>query len=252
MKPLSTAQDALKSVRLIATDMDGTLTIAGKFRPAFLGALERLKAAGFLVVIVTGRSAGWVSGLAHYLPIAGAVSENGGLFYAGAGAAPHLLPPIADLAIHRQQLGELFAQLQRQFPGIRPSVDNPFRLTDWTFDVQGLSVQDLQHMEAECHDRGWSFTYSTVQCHLMAKGQDKATGLLKVLETYFPQVSPQQVLTVGDSPNDESLFNPALFPLSVGVANLSHYVDQMNHTPCWLTTAAEGQGFVELAELLLD
>ncbi|MBC6434493.1 HAD family hydrolase, partial [Nostoc sp. HG1] len=69
----------LSNIRLIATDMDGTLTRRGKFTPALLQALEDLAAAGNIkVLIVTGRSAGWVSGLSAIMPVAGAMAENGG------------------------------------------------------------------------------------------------------------------------------------------------------------------------------
>ncbi len=37
------------------------------------------------------------------------------------------------------------------------------------------------------------------------------------------QCSPEQILTVGDSPNDQTLFDPDRFPLSVGVANMLQY-----------------------------
>jgi HAD superfamily hydrolase (TIGR01484 family) len=78
---LSLTQTALSSVRLIATDMDGTLTKNGKFTSELLIALESLAAKNIAVLIVTGRSAGWVSAIANYLPIVGAIAENGGLFY---------------------------------------------------------------------------------------------------------------------------------------------------------------------------
>ncbi|HTL87953.1 MAG TPA: HAD hydrolase family protein, partial [Leptolyngbya sp.] len=68
MRPLDQAEN-LESIRLIATDMDGTLTIDQKFTPQVLRAFEQLNQAGIEVLIVTGRSAGWVSGLIHYLPI---------------------------------------------------------------------------------------------------------------------------------------------------------------------------------------
>jgi hypothetical protein len=70
-----------QNLKLIATDMDGTLTQRGKFSPALIQAFENLAEANIQVLIVTGRSAGWVSGLVNYLPIAGAIAENGGLFY---------------------------------------------------------------------------------------------------------------------------------------------------------------------------
>nr|MBA2749430.1 HAD family hydrolase [Tatlockia sp.] len=55
----------------------------------------------------------------------------------------------------------------------------------------------------------------------------------------------------GDSPNDESLFNPSYFKHSVGVANVRDYANQMQHQPTYITTAAEGEGFCELAAHLI-
>jgi len=253
--PLSQAFSAnsLRSLRLIATDIDGTLTIDGKFTPALLQSFEQLTAAGMTVIVVTGRSAGWVSGLAHYLPVWGAIAENGGMFYPGGNqGATTLLQPIADLATHRQQLAKMFYQLQSKFPKLQESTDNCFRLTDWTFDVQGLTSAEIQQMRALCDVEGWGFTYSTVQCHLKLRSQDKATGLRQVLDQYFPAYTSAQILTVGDSPNDESMFDTSQFPLSVGVANVRHYADQLSHQPAYITDAAEGKGFCELAESLLN
>jgi hydroxymethylpyrimidine pyrophosphatase-like HAD family hydrolase len=99
---------------------------------------------------------------------------------------------------------------------------------------------------------GWSFTYSNVQCHIKPIHQDKATGLLSVLSNHYPELNSQQVLTVGDSPNDEAMFNPDLFPISVGVANVFHYQDKMLHLPKYVTQASEFAGFSELAKLLLQ
>lgn len=240
----------LATVQLVATDMDGTLTIAEKFSPELLQALLALQKAGMPVVIVTGRSAGWVSGLVHYLPVVGALCENGGLFYSGQVNSGILLVPISDCKQHRQQLAALFQQLQAEFPQIQESDDNRFRLTDWTFDVQGLTDLELQKLRDRCHQEGWDFTYSTVQCHLKRPEQSKAAGLRQVIDRYFPGLKPEQVLTVGDSPNDESLFDPSLFPLSVGVANVRHYCDRMKHQPTYITTAPEGKGFCELTQIL--
>ncbi len=71
-----------------------------------------------------------------------------------------------------------------------------------------------------------------------------------MLRDYFPQFTLKQVVTVGDSPNDESLFNPSYFKHSVGVANVRDYTNQMQHQPTYITTAAEGEGFCELAGVL--
>lgn len=237
-------------LRLIATDMDGTLTQQGKFTPLLLQALEALKAAGIPVVIVTGRSAGWVHGVVSYLPVAGAIAENGGLFYPG-DTEPEFLVELPEISTHRQALAALFHQLQQAIPQIQEAPDNRFRLTDWTFDVRGLSAEDLENLGDRCHEAGWGFTYSTVQCHIKPALQDKASALETVLQRHFPTVSPAQLVTVGDSPNDESLFDGDRFPYSVGVGNVRHYLSRLNDPPNAITSAEEVAGFWELAQQIL-
>ncbi len=238
-------------VRLVATDMDGTLTRSGRFSSALLRDLEALALAGIPVLIVTGRSAGWVSGLLHYLPIVGAIAENGGIYYASSGlesdqgGVGEFLVPLPEH--HRKQLAKTYKKLQQRFPQLQESPDNRFRLTDWTFDVAGLSQTDLKEIDRLCQLESYSFTYSTVQCHIKPQSQTKATGLHRVLSQHFSRISPESVVTVGDSPNDETLFT---FPLSVGVANLNHYVDQLVHLPNYWTDGEAGIGFGELVKHL--
>ena len=251
--PLSNlvTSNLFKNIRFIATDMDGTLTQNGKFTVQLIQAFEDLALANIQVLIVTGRSAGWVNSLVNYLPIVGAIAENGGLFYSSGNEAPIALTPIPNLSAHRQQLADIFQKLQVEYPQICESQDNLFRITDWTFDVRGLSLDQIKKLSKRCCELGWGFTYSNVQCHIKPLAQDKATGLLQVLRQYFPQYALEQVVTVGDSPNDESLFNSNYFPISVGVANALEYANQLKHQPAYITTASEGEGFCELARAIL-
>ncbi|MBO9999669.1 MAG: HAD family phosphatase [Cyanobacteria bacterium SID2] len=237
-------------IGLVATDMDGTMTQAGKFTSGLLTALERFADAEIAVLVVTGRSAGWVSGLAHYLPIVGAIAENGGLFYSPSDEMPMSLVSIDDFQQHRQDLATTFRALQSAFPQVRESADNRFRLTDWTFDVAGLFPETLEQIALWCEERDWSLTYSSVQCHLKLPEQDKARGLLKVLAARFPHLSPNEIATVGDSPNDGSLFDASIFPHSVGVANVLEYRDRLPHLPKYVTPSPEGAGFCELADYI--
>lgn len=232
--------------------MDGTLTQKGKFTSTLIQAFEDLAKANIKVIIVTGRSAGWVNGLATYLPIAGAIAENGGLFYPAGCEVPITLTSIPNFSTHRQQLAEIFQKITQEFPHVRETSDNLFRITDWTFDVQGFSLVELQELSKSCHELGWGFTYSNVQCHIKPLNQDKATALLYVLRNFFPQYILEQVVTVGDSPNDETLFNPNFFPISVGVANALEYANQLKHQPTYVTTATEGEGFCELVRKVLE
>ena len=100
-KTLNHFRSIAGQVKLIATDMDGTLTRQGSFSGDLLQGLERLQQRGWPVVIVTGRSAGWVQGIAHYLPVTGAMAENGGVYFPGARAAAEplvSLPPWPKMA----------------------------------------------------------------------------------------------------------------------------------------------------------
>lgn len=183
-------RDWSKNVCLVATDMDGTLTTLGKFTAKLLQALENLAAASLPVLIVTGRSAGWANGLAAYLPVIGVIAENGGLFYPGTGEPPLFLTYLADIESHRKRLATFFDSLKVEFPQIQESSDNRFRLTDWTFEVEGLTLANLQRLSFLCQEQGWGFTYSSVQCHIKPASQDKATGLLQLLSGCFPDFLP--------------------------------------------------------------
>lgn len=242
--------DAKPDIRLIASDVDGTLTQHEKFTADLLEAILKLARAGIPLLLVTGRSTGWVDALRYYLPVAGAIAENGGVYLAPSGTI-ELLTSIADTTTHRQKLADAFYNLKQQFPQLQESVDNCFRLTDWTFNVMGLTEADLEAIALLCQEWGWSFTYSTVQCHIKPVSQDKAGGLQQVLQQHFPQIQPEQVLTVGDSPNDQSLFDYKLFPQSVGVANVLAYCDLMENLPRYVTTKFEVEGFCELVDYLL-
>ncbi|GAB4529245.1 MAG: HAD family hydrolase [Pleurocapsa sp.] len=244
--------NCLGDIRLLATDMDGTLTQQGKFTANLIRTLEQLRVAGIDVVIVTGRSAGWVDAIATYLPIVGAIAENGGLWYGHHGDRSQLLTEVGNIQEHRQQLASIFQLLKSKFPQIQESADNRFRITDWTFDVADLSMQELEALHGICQNEGWGFTYSTVQCHIKPLPQNKADALEQVVNRYYPDLKSKQIITIGDSPNDESLFNRDRFPLSVGVANILTYRDRLTHLPVYVTSKDEGEGFCELAKLLIN
>jgi HAD superfamily hydrolase (TIGR01484 family) len=242
--------DFAKNIRLIATDMDGTLTHKGQFTPRLLDALWALNRAKIPVLIVTGRSAGWVNGLVSYLPISGAIAENGGVFCPLEGDN-QLLSDISNIDQHRAKLAQMFESLRAEFPQLKESSDNQFRLTDWTFDIRDLTASELKTLDQRCTAQGWSFTYSTVQCHIKPSRQEKAEALCQILKQKFPKCKREEVLTLGDSPNDATLFDAERFPVSVGVANIEHYADRMTHYPMWITEQPEIDGFCEVADAVL-
>jgi HAD superfamily hydrolase (TIGR01484 family) len=242
--------DRLTDIRLIATDIDGTLTRGAKFTTELLQAIDLLNTKGIKLLLVTGRSAGWVSAVNNYLPVAGAIAENGGVYFERDRSGFDYLTRLESIEEHRAQLANRFWELQERYPQIQESSDNQFRITDWTFDVAGLTAPELDEIATQCQEWGYSFTFSTVQCHIKPPHQDKGMAILQVLARYFPEIAPTQIITVGDSPNDATMFDRERFPHSVGVANLQDYTTQLSHHPQYLTKLPEVAGFCELVNLL--
>jgi hydroxymethylpyrimidine pyrophosphatase-like HAD family hydrolase len=56
-------------------------------------------------------------------------------------------------------------------------------------------------------------------------------------------------LFIGDSPNDEPMFE--FFDLSVGVANIQSQLHRLKHPPKFVTPSKGGEGFVDLAQHIL-
>jgi HAD superfamily hydrolase (TIGR01484 family) len=241
--------EKLTDIRLIATDIDGTLTRAGKFSRELLESIDLLTASGIKLLLVTGRSAGWVSAVNNYLPVVGSISENGGVYFNSDGEFD-FLTRIEKIELHREQLANRFWELQEAYPQIEESVDNQFRITDWTFDLTGLTNLELKQIDLQCREWGYSFTFSTIQCHIKPQNQDKGVAIVQVIKQYFPEIEPRQIITVGDSPNDASMFDRSLFPHSVGVANIQHYTSQLIHQPKYITQSPEVAGFCELVNSL--
>ncbi len=68
---------ALRRVRGILTDIDGTLTTGGRL-PACAGlALEQLSQSGLHVIPVTGRCIAWAEILVRLWPVDAIIGENG-------------------------------------------------------------------------------------------------------------------------------------------------------------------------------
>ncbi len=59
----------------------------------------------------------------------------------------------------------------------------------------------------------------------------------------------ENLIFIGDSPNDEPMFE--YFPNAVGVANVLEFFDRLVFKPAWITKDEGGFGFAQLAEILV-
>jgi hypothetical protein len=108
---------ARRRIRGVFTDIDDTLTTDGKLTAAAYEALERLHAAGLLVVPITGRPAGWCDHIARMWPVDAVVGENGAFYFRHDEATRKLvkryLLPEAERVANRARLGSLRDRLPR-------------------------------------------------------------------------------------------------------------------------------------------
>ena len=119
MKPLADCPRAtLAAIKGVLTDIDETLSTEGGLTAAAYGALEALKKAGFLVIPVTGRPAGWCDHIARFWPVDAVVGENGAFWMWREGRLrTRFVQTDAERAEGRRRLEAVRAEVLRDVPG---------------------------------------------------------------------------------------------------------------------------------------
>jgi HAD superfamily hydrolase (TIGR01484 family) len=261
MKPLSQLPlEAARSIRVVLTDIDDTVTTEGVLTAKAYGALEALHRAGFIVIPVTGRPAGWCDHIARMWPVDAVVGENGAFYFRynreRKTMHQHFWASPEELRQNRTKLKTIEKEVLTTVPGSALASDQAYRLADLAIDfcedVPALPETEVdrivsiferagaQAKVSSIHVNGWFGEYNKLS---MAK-----TLLAGVFGLDWEQAK-NGVIYAGDSPNDEPMF--AAFPFSVGVANIQAFAHRLTHKPTYITEGHSGDGFAELADLLL-
>jgi HAD superfamily hydrolase (TIGR01484 family) len=247
-------------IRGVLVDIDDTLTTAGRLTAAAYTALERLHDAGLVVVPITGRPAGWCDHIARMWPVDGVVGENGAFYFAYDRVARRLVQRFRDddatRGANRARLAAVRDRVLREVPGTAPASDQRYReadlAIDYCEDVPRLPEAAVDRIVAIMRAAGMTAKVSSIHVNGWFGDYDKL-GMTKTFmhERLGVDLDAQRAeyVFVGDSPNDAPMF--AYFPHSVGVANVRAAAHRIEHPPAYVTAAASGAGFVELAERLL-
>jgi hypothetical protein len=245
-------------VESVYTDVDGTLTTGHKLRSQTIRAIERLSEAGLRVVLVSGRPAGWGEAWARTLPVDGVIVENGGLFFvrdaAGALRRVYAEAP-AERAANRKRLRSEVLRVLRKVPGARLSSDSVYTEVDLAIDYNEearLGDAAASRIEALLRARGVTAVRSSVHVNCWIGRFDKLSMARRFARVAWGErLTPEDGRSVyaGDSFNDAPMFQA--FALSVGVANVRSVLDRIEAPPAFITRAAEGRGFEELARAIL-
>ena len=262
MRPLNEFPAELRRrVRFVLTDIDDTLTTNGRLTASAYAALERLGASGLRVIPVTGRPAGWCDMVARFWPVAAVVGENGAFWF----RYDHERRQITrSFWLNEQERGEARRKLDRlaveipaAVPGARVAADQLYRIADLAIDfaedVSPLPLAAADRIAALMREAGAEARISSIHVNGWFGDWDKLAMTRRLFdEAYRADLDRcrDQVVFIGDSPNDAPMFG--FFPNAIGVANIRPFLDHIEAKPAYVTKAEAGAGFVEFTDMLLS
>lgn len=248
----------LADVQGVFTDIDDTFSTDGKITAAAFDALWRLHEAELKIVIVTGRPAGWCDHIARFWPVDAVIGENGGFYFWHDGAKLHrrYICGQGERAEFRRKLDAVGETILREVPGCAVASDQPYRQYDLAIDIcediTPLPREDVLRIKELFEQAGATAKISSVHVNGWYGQFDKlSTAKLWARERLGVELADRLDAFVycGDSPNDEPMFQ--FFPLSFGMANVEEFLPIMTSAPAFVTAGRCGEGFVEVAEMIL-
>ena len=251
-------QRRLGQVQGVFTDIDDTLSTAGKLTAGAFEAMWRLHDAGVTLVAVTGRPAGWCDHIARFWPVDAVVGENGGFYFYhdGTKLQRRYLHDEAERRAFRRRLTAVRARILAEVPGAAVASDQHYReydvAIDFREDVVPLPPEQVLRIEALFQQAGAHARISSIHVNGWYGDFDKLTTTrLWARERRNVDLDAQRESFVycGDSPNDEPMFG--FFPLSFGMANVGPFLATMAQRPAYVTKAAYGAGFTEVVDAIL-
>ena len=245
-------------VRVVLTDIDGTLTQHGRLPANSYASLWRLAEAGLHVIPVTGRPAGWCEMIARLWPVHGVVGENGAFFFSlkEKKMERHFRLSAVERKESRKNLKMIRNEVLAKIEGAAIASDQFSRLfdlaVDFSEDVAPLSDKKIDAIVGIFKEHGAQAKVSNIHVNGWFGDYDKVSTCKAYLRKEFkmtPVQMKEQCIFVGDSPNDEPMFE--FFPHSFAVANIKDFLSRLKHKPAYVAGLAEADGFVEVADRLL-
>ena len=260
MQPLSSwPQTAREKIVGVFTDIDDTLTTEGAITSDAIQALQNLKAAGLMVIPITGRPVGWSIPFAATWPVNAMLAENGAVALLHDASTTQVNQIYQqDLAVRThnfEQMQRIAQKVLREIPGTALAQDSAGRETDIAFDhseFHTLTTEQIQQVVQLLQQEGMTATVSSIHINAWFGSHNKWQGaqwILKQLTGRDLKQELDQWVYVGDSTNDQIMFEH--FTHSVGVANIRRFENELKQLPEYITTQERGAGFSEVVTALL-
>jgi hydroxymethylpyrimidine pyrophosphatase-like HAD family hydrolase len=142
-------------------------------------------------------------------------------------------------------------------PGTAEASDQDYRITDLAIDfaedVPKLPQDKIDEIVQIAEQNGAVAKISSIHVNCWIGSHNKLSTSLKILKESFGLNDAEiqnNVIFIGDSPNDSLMFG--FFNNSVGVANVKELMNNIENSPKYITSNFSGDGFVELADLIID
>lgn len=246
-----------KSIRVLLTDIDGTLTEHGRLPPHSYQAIQDLSDSGIHVIPVTGRPAGWCELIARLWPVHGVIGENGAFYFRYDKKMKRVFARGKEARkADRSKLRAIREQVLKEIPGAGIASDQFCRLFDLAIDfcedVKPLPQKQINRIVEIFHEHGAIAKVSNIHVNGWFGDYDKISTAREYLKREFGYNEKQMkenCAFAGDSPNDEPMFG--FLPHSFAVANIREFLPRLKSKPGYVTVNEEGLGFTEIADRLL-
>ena len=219
----------IKPYQVLATDYDGTLAHHSVVSPETIAAVERLRAAGKKLVLVTGRELEELKGIFPQINLCDlVVAENGALLY---------WPKTEKLSLLSEPPPENFvAELKER--GVPVAVGRVIVATVEPHEVTVLQTIKTMGLELE-------LIFNKGAVMILQTGVNKATGLRSGLARMG--LSTREVIGVGDAENDHAFLR--ICGCGIAVANA---LPSLKEKADFITARPHGEGVTELIDQLLE
>jgi phosphoglycolate phosphatase (TIGR01487 family) len=232
-------------IKIIATDIDGTLTIdrnSYEILPEVVSRIQMLSYLGIKTVLVSANALPVALGLARYIGAKGVVAENGCMIA--------VMNHVEGRNVIIQQLCDwpsfiTLKEISSVLQGFaNESWQNDYRRCDFAFipidkdkALDGLKALE-KHLAQKGYDKYISAGFSGYAIHVHPIHCNKLAGLKKILE--LMNSSLDEVLAIGDSVMDVDIVKHA----KIGVA-VSNADDELKNVAKYVTKHPSGFGFIE-------
>jgi phosphoglycolate phosphatase len=217
-----------RPLRAIAIDIDGTITdMARRLDWDAVLALRAAEAAGIPVVLATGNVIPVTKTFGHSIGTTGPlVCENGGVIYweiPDLNGHPGRVRVLKTVRHSRKDADQVIAELHRRGLEPRRITSDPWRESEAALENGSTSDEVVRRVLEEMGMDHLYVVSTGFACHILHKGMTKQAGVedaVRWMNEHEPRFNPRhpeapadatplrldEVLNIGDSPNDIPLF----------------------------------------------